>query len=200
MDFKEAYQKMLEGKKVRRKGWEGWQDYKLIGDNMYYADKLIASNITVENALADDWEIVGETKNKVWKPKKGDKYFLISSRLEVVKFNNQEDSIDKKVINSGNCFKTKEEAQHMIEKLKVIKELQDFAIENRDEEIDWNDVNQEKLYLGMNPKIKSIDIFHTCSWIYLPFNIYFTSEEIAEKAIETIGEDRIKKYYFDIED
>lgn len=200
MNFKEAYQKMLEGKKVRRKGWEGWQDYKLIGDNMYYADKLIASNITVENALADDWEIVGETKNKVWKPKKGDKYFIISSRLEVVKFNNQEDSIDKKVINSGNCFKTREEAQHMAEKLKVIRELQDFALEHNDEEIDWNDVNQEKLYLGMNPKIKSIDIFHTCSWIYLPFNIYFTSEEIAEKAIETIGEDRIKKYYFDIED
>ena len=66
MNFKEAYQKMLEGKKVKRKGWEGWQHYKLIGDNMYYADKLIASNITVENALADDWEIVGETKNKVW--------------------------------------------------------------------------------------------------------------------------------------
>ena len=50
----------------------------------------------------------------------------------------------------------------------------------------------------MNPKIKSIDIFHTCSWIYIPFNIYFTSEEIAEKAIETIGEDRIKKYYFGV--
>lgn len=32
------------------------------------------------------------------------------------------------------------------------------------------------------------------------FNIYFTSLEIAQEAIKTIGEDRIKKYYFDIED
>lgn len=47
MNFKEAYQKMLEGKKVIRKGWEDWQYYKLIGDNMYYANKLIASNVSV---------------------------------------------------------------------------------------------------------------------------------------------------------
>lgn len=65
MNFKEAYQKMLEGKKVKRKGWEGWQHYKLIGDNMYYDNKLIASNVSVENALANDWEVVEETKSKV---------------------------------------------------------------------------------------------------------------------------------------
>lgn len=200
MNFKEAYQKMLEGKKVKRKGWEDWQYYKLIGDNMYYANKLIASNITVENALADDWEIVGETKSKVWKPKKGDKYFFISSRLEVVKFNNQEDSVDKKVINSGNYFKTKEEAQHMVEKLKVIKELQDFAIENRDEEISWDEDSRYKFSIYFDYKWKTIRI----SWATVahdsPFNIYFASEKAIHDAIDSIGEDRIKKYYFDVKD
>ena len=205
MDFKEAYQKMLEGKKVRRKGWEGWQYYKLIGDNMYYADKLIASNITVENALADDWEIVGErevVEEPKWKPREGELYFYVNSNgeIEYRYYKNRNINDKRRICNIGNYFKTDEEAEHMVEKLKVIRELQDFALEHNDEEIDWNDVNQEKLYLGMNPKIKSIDIFHTCSWIYLPFNIYFTSEEIAENAIETIGEDRIKKYYFNIED
>lgn len=200
MNFKEAYQKMLEGKKVKRKGWEDWQYYKLIGDNMYYANKLISSNITVENALADDWEIVGETKSKVWKPKKGDKYFFISSRLEVVKFNNQEDSVDKKVINSGNYFKTKEEAQHMVEKLKVIKELQDFAIENRDEEISWDEDSRYKFSIYFDYKWKMIRI----SWATVahdsPFNIYFASEKAIHDAIDSIGEDRIKKYYFDVKD
>lgn len=200
MNFKEAYQKMLEGKKIKRKGWEGWQYYKLIGYNMYYANKLIASNITVENALADDWEIVGETKSKVWKPKKGDKYFFISSRLEVVKFNNQEDSVDKKVINSGNYFKTKEEAQHMVEKLKVIKELQDFAIENRDEEISWDEDSCYKFSIYFDYKWKMIRI----SWATVahdsPFNIYFASEKAIHDAIDSIGEDRIKKYYFDVKD
>lgn len=200
MNFKEAYQKMLEGKKVKRKGWEDWQYYKLIGDNMYYANKLIASNITVENALADDWEIVGERKSKVWKPKKGDKYFFISSRLEVVKFNNQEDSVDKKVINSGNYFQTKEEAQHMVEKLKVIKELQDFAIENRDEEISWDEDSRYKFSIYFDYKWKMIRI----SWATVahdsPFNIYFASEKAIHDAIDSIGEDRIKKYYFDVKD
>lgn len=202
MNFKEAYQKMLEGKEVKRKGWEGWQYYKLIGDNMYYANKLIASNITVENALADDWEVVEETKSKVkvWKPNKNEKYCYIGGDGDIYHTVNVNLTADDCIFSIGNYFKNEEEAEHMVEKLKVIRELQDFALEHNDEEIDWNDVNQEKLYLGMNPKIKSIDIFHTCSWIYLPFNIYFTSEEIAEKAIETIGEDRIKKYYFDIED
>ena len=32
-----------------------------------------------------------------------------------------------------------------------------------------------------------------------PFNIYFTSFKVAKKAIEAVGEDRIKKYYFDVE-
>lgn len=200
MNFKEAYQKMLEGKKVKRKGWEDWQYYKLIGDNMYYANKLIASNITVENALADDWEIVGETKSKVWKPKKGDKYFFISSRLEVVKFNNQEDSVDKKVINSGNYFKTKEEAQHMVEKLKVIKELQDFALENNDKDVGWRDKCTGKYFITYDFYDEGISIASYTFRNFLPFNIFFTSKEIAQKAINSISEERIKKYYFDVKD
>ena len=31
-------------------------------------------------------------------------------------------------------------------------------------------------------------------------NIYFTSKEIAEQAIQTIGKKRLKKYYFGVED
>ena len=34
----------------------------------------------------------------------------------------------------------------------------------------------------------------------MPLNIYFTSRELALKAIEKVGEERIKKYYFDIDD
>ena len=31
-------------------------------------------------------------------------------------------------------------------------------------------------------------------------NVYFPSKEIAQKAIDTVGEERIKKYYFGVED
>lgn len=202
MNFKEAYQKMLEGKKVKRKGWEGWQYYKLIGDNMYYANKLIASNITVENALADDWEVVVErtvvekTKSKVWKPSLGDLYYYINSNGDIKLSYYNTRSIDKRCI--GNFFKTDEEADHMVEKLKVIKELQDFAIENRDEEIDWYDKEQDKWEISY----KDSNVEPICNNYYRAqaFNIYFASKKIAQEAIKKIGEDRIKKYYFDIED
>lgn len=147
MNFKEAYQKMLEGKKVKRKGWEGWQYYKLIGDNMYYANKLIASNITVENALADDWEVVVErtvvektkSKVKVWKPNKNEKYCYIGGDGDIYHTVNVNLTTDDCIFSIGNYFKTDEEAEHMVEKLKVIKELQDFAIENLDEHVNKKD-------------------------------------------------------------
>lgn len=196
MNFKEAYQKMLEGKKVKRKGWEDWQYYKLIGDNMYYANKLIASNVSVENALANDWEIVEETKNKVWKPSLGDLYYYINSNGDIKFSYYNTRSIDKRCI--GNFFKTDEEAAHMAEKLKVIRELQDFALEHNDEEIDWVDNEQDKWEISY----KDSNVEPICNNYYRAqaFNIYFASKEIAQEAIKKIGEDRIKKYYFDIED
>lgn len=91
----------------------------------------------------------------------------------------------------------------MVEKLKVIHELEKFAFENNEKEIDWNNEEQRKYYLVAKHSIDGtiyVDSFYTISIKVIPFNIYFTSEEIAEKAIETIGEDRIKKYYFGVED
>ena len=200
MNFKEAYQKMLEGKKVKRKSWEEWQHYKLIGDNMYYANKLIASNVSVENALANDWEVVEETKSKVWKPNIGENYFFITSSLEVNKFTNEGDMVDESIISSYNCFKTEEEAQHMIEKLKVIKELQNFALENRDKEISWDEDSRYKFYIYFDYKWKMIRIAWATVAHGSPFNIYFASEKAIHDAIDSIGEDRIKKYYFDVKD
>lgn len=208
MDFNEAYQKMLEGKKVRRKGWEGWQYYKLIGDNMYYADKLIASNITVENALAEDWEVVEErtvveeTKSKVWKPSAGELYYYINSNgeIEYRYYKNRNINDKRRICNIGNYFKTDEEAEHMVEKLKVIRELQDFALEHNDEEIDWVDNEQDKWAICYDIEDKEIAYESGKKIKSVPFNVYFATEQDCERAIKTIGEDRIKKYYFDIED
>lgn len=200
MNFKEAYQKMQEGKKVRRKGWEGLQYYSLIEDNIFFAGKLIVPNITVEDALAEDWEVVEETKSKVkvWKPNKNEKFCYIGGDGDIYHTVNVNLTADDCIFSIGNYFKTDEEAEHMVEKLKVIKELQDFAIENRDEEIDWYDKEQDKWEISY----KDSNVEPICNNYYRAqaFNIYFASKEIAKEAIKTIGEDRIKKYYFDIED
>nr|DAW58902.1 MAG TPA: Protein of unknown function (DUF2829) [Caudoviricetes sp.] len=200
MNFKEAYQKMLEGKKVKRKGWEGWQYYSLIEDNIFFASKLIVPNITVEDSLADDWEVVEETKSKVkvWKPNKNKKYYHVRAEGDTYKTVNVNLGGDDCIISIGNYFKTEEQAERIVEKVKVIKELQDFALDNNEEEIDWVDNEQDKWELSY----KDSNVEPICNNYYRAqaFNIYFASKEIAQEAIKKIGEDRIKKYYFDIED
>lgn len=197
MNFKEAYQKMLEGKKVKRKGRSMCCFYDSNENKFCTGDGVAITGIAFEAALADDWEVVVEkNKIKVWEPSLGDLYYYINSNGDIKFSYYNTRSIDKRCI--GNFFKTDEEAAHMAKKLKVIKELRDFALEHNDEEIDWYDKEQDKWEISY----KDSNIEPICNNYYRAqtFNIYFTSLEIAKEAIKKIGEDRIKKYYFDIED
>lgn len=203
MNFKEAYQKMLEGKKVKRKGWEGWQYYKLIGDNMYYANKLIASNITVENALANDWEVVGErevVEEPKWKPREGELYFYVNSNgeIEYRYYKNRNINDKRRICNIGNFFKTDEEADHMVEKLKVIKELKELS----NIKFNMSDYvkNNKIYYIAYDfTENRIVPLFDNISR-NIPFNVYFSTKEGCEKAITKIGKERLERYYFDIED
>ena len=203
MNFKEAYQKMLEGKKIKRKGWEDWQYYKLIGDNMYYANKLIASNITVENALADDWEIVGErevVEEPKWKPREGELYFYVNSNgeIEYRYYKNRNINDKRRICNIGNYFKTDEEAEHMVEKLKVIKELKEIS----NIKFNMSDYlkNNKIYYISYDfTQNRIVPLFDNISR-NIPFNVYFSTKEDCEKAITKIGKERLERYYFDMED
>lgn len=199
MNFKEAYQKMLEGNKVRRKG-RGYCCFYDSNENKFCTgDGVAITGIAFEAALADDWEIVVEkNKIKVWEPSLGDLYYYINSNggIKFSYYNTR--SIDKRCI--GNFFKTDEEADHMVEKLKVIRELQDFALEHNNEEIDWHDKEQDKWEISYEDSNDGVKPAYNIYYRAQAFNIFFTSLEIAQEAIKTIGEDRIKKYYFDIED
>lgn len=200
MNFKEAYQKMQEGKKVKRKGRSCCCFYDSNENKFCTGDGVAITGIAFEAALAEDWEVVEETKSKVkvWKPNKNEKYCYIGGDGDIYHTVNSNLTVDDCIFSIGNYFKTDEEAEHMVEKLKVIKELQDFAIENRDEEIDWYDKEQDKWEISY----KDSNVEPICNNYYRAqtFNIYFTSLKIAKEAIKTIGEDRIKKYYFDMED
>ena len=203
MNFKEAYQKMLEGKKVRRKDWLGYwfiEDGKV---KIYLKDGNIKFNNftqeTIANTLADDWEVV-EEKKKYWEPKKGDRYYYIYHTGFIFYCGYSEDNMDKAIINIGNCFKTEEDAKHMVEKFKVIRELQKFANENNEEKIDWKNKTQYKYYLVYDTEDEELYVDYAVYCKREPLNIYFTSCKIAKRAIEAVGEDRIKKYYFNVED
>ena len=153
---------------------------------------------TITNTLQEDWEVVEESK--VWKPEKDGHYYYYDNDGRTYQSSYCEDSIDKRRFEFGNCFKTQEEAKHMAEKLKVINELKNFALENNNEKIDWRDKCIGKYFITYDFYDEEISVASYTFRNFLPFEIYFTSKEIAQKAIKKIGEYRIKKYYFDIEE
>ena len=199
MNLKEAYEKMREGKKVKRKGRSMCCVYDSKTGRICTGDGVAVTGIAFEAALADDWEIV-EEKKKYWTPKEKEKYFYIEDCMGVSDDRNVQAPIDYCRFNIGNFFKTKIEAEHILEKLKVIHELQKFAYENNEGEIDWKNFNQCKYYLVYDTKDEDLYVDYSIQCESEPFNIYFTSSKIAKRAIEEIGEDRIKKYYFNVED
>lgn len=199
MNLKEAYEKMREGKKVKRKGRSMCCVYDSKAGRICTGDGIAVTGIAFEAALADDWEIV-EEKKKYWTPKEKEKYFYIEDCMGVSDDRNVQAPIDYCRFNIGNFFKTKIEAEHILEKLKVIHELQKFAYENNEGEIDWKNFNQCKYYLVYDTKDEDLYVDYSIQCESEPFNIYFTSSKIAKKAIEAVGEDRIKKYYFNVEE
>ena len=206
MNFNEAYQKMLEGKKIKRPDWKGY--WFIDSKDNKFKIKLAGGEIkenkftqeTIKNTAANDWEIVEESKNKIYKPKPQEMYYFLAGDGTPTAKHNLDDGSVEKFISIGNCFKTGEETKHMVEKLKVIKELRDFALENNDKDVDWKNFNQCKYHLVYDTEDEELYVDYAVYCKREPFNIYFTSREIARKAIKKIGEYRIKKYYFDIEE
>lgn len=141
---------------------------------------------------------VKEPESKVWKPKENETYYYVRTNGTVTTADWTNDRFDNVTYVLGNCYRTEKEAKFALEKQKVYAELKRFAQEHNETEIDWNNDTQRKYYLYYN-------FDHDC--LIMDFNykvkypnaIYFTSKEIAEQAIKAIGEERIKRYYLEVE-
>ena len=97
----------------------------------------------------------------------------------------------------GNCFKTKEEAEFAVEKIRVYQELKQFADENNGP-INWKKSDFHKVCICYNHTAGRIE-FSCHQYTDVLGTFYFSSKELAQQAIKKIGEDRIKKYLFGVE-
>lgn len=138
-----------------------------------------------------------KAEKKAWKPEKEEYccYITDSGHVEGSTWSNILDWRESYAI--GNCFPTKEAAEFAVEKLKVIAELKRFA-EEHNEEIDWKAPMQQKVNLAYSHEFNRIE--HNILGSWQSNDIYFSSVEIANAAIEAIGEERLKKYYFEVEE
>lgn len=207
MKFTEILEELKKGEKVTREKWEKPGDSCAIDFIMYdqnkgnfllfYKGNCYRFNFNDEDIVAEDWKIYKEKKtNKKWKPQYGEKYYTISTR-GTIDFDNfvAENNTDAVRLLLGNVFETEEEAEHMLEKIKIINKLRELS------NISFNDnCKQEKFVIFYNTENQQIRITQHTFIREIPFNIYFKTKEDCQNVIETIGEDNLKKYYFDVEE
>mgnify|MGYP001358279177 CR=1 FL=1 len=55
-----------------------------------------------------------------WEPKIDKRYYWINKHLEIDWYTWEGDRCDRKLLESGNCFKTKEDAEEKLEKIKEV--------------------------------------------------------------------------------
>lgn len=101
---------------------------------------------------------------------------------------------DEKRLSIGNTFHTKEEAEFALEKLKVIHELKQFA-EPKNSVWDFKECHYVIHYDYTRDRID-----YSCLSIMKFSDITFATKEIAKKAVKAVGEDRITKYYLEVEE
>ena len=138
-------------------------------------------------------------KSKVWKPELHKEYFCLASDGDVLgPYLWENESIDNDTDSIGNCYKTEEDAEFAVERMKAQTELQRYAEEHNEGEIDWFNNCQDKYYFLYNHLEEKIEV---CSNQFLQGNaVYFSDMATVLEAIKAIGEDRIKKYLFNITD
>ena len=163
--------------------------------------KLNMENLTKEEReqLLKLVEKANKKESKVYKPQDGDEYFFIDDQGKFLySFWNCSYShihVDTDRYSMGNCFKTKEEAEFALERHKVIVELERFA---KDPNLPVNVYlycyeisNCEKN--GMLKNAVAAGRYYSALG-----TVAFSDVPTANNAIKTIGEDRLKKYYFGI--
>ena len=138
-----------------------------------------------------------QTHQKRWRGEKNDVYYSITGDGKIVDARESEYTCDNDFYQIGNYFKTKEEAEFELNRRLVYQELKDYALEHNEGEIDWKNSEQEKWVISYENQIKCFAYFIKCVFSDIG-QIYFSSRKIAQEAVKTIGEDRIKKYLFNI--
>lgn len=128
-----------------------------------------------------------QEKLKPWKPEVGEKYFVaVEDGADVVQY--YEDSIDEFNIRFGNCFRTKERAEQVARKIRLLlrlEQLHDMLCP--DYVPDWKD-DRLKFYVYFDHEQGRYDISRSISWEN-PCMAVFDTEENVEKAAEILNKE-----------
>lgn len=129
---------------------------------------------------------------KRWKPNKYETYWLVDNCGGAGEVTWQNGDYDKWHYLTGNCFKTKKEAEEYKKQIEYTARYKNY-IEEHSEPLDWNNLFSHKYCVEFISDENEFKV----SWYSSLKNqgtIYASSEKIIRDAIREIGEDNFKKY------
>lgn len=124
-----------------------------------------------------------------WEPENGEVYWCVNEDYETDCFTWCNDDFDDDQFNNFNVFQTKDEAEFARERKKVMRELDLWAVD---------EFLTGRTHCGISYDINGE--ITTPLWLDCYSPHIFESREVAKKAIDAIGEERLKKYYFRVVD
>lgn len=196
MEIKEP--KFREGQKV--KYVEDRNVYTIESINSYsfkrneYQYNLLERLCTLpESAL----ELYTEKPKSVWDLKEGDTYYSIYGNGNVSSEKKWfDDDYENNYREIGNVFLTKEEAEFDVERRKIETEMLRLGGRRKINELNNDVVYTIQMHFGLKyVYVRSFDIKQAPIGV-----IFFNYRKQAIKALETIGEYRIKKYIFGVDE
>lgn len=157
-------------------------------------DKIaeLEQQLAVLKAEVKKEEKENKSTNKRWRGRCGQNYYYVTHDNNVRCKTDYYTSVDEFRYDTRNYFRNEQEAQKYANVIETERQLKKFADEHNDK-IDWSNINQEKWRLYYNYKSYKTDIMPICITKDARV-IYFSSEKIAGRAIDTIGKEKIKEY------
>ena len=169
---------------------ESINDYKFMQDEYWYN---LSEHLCIfpESAL----ELYANKSKTVWDLKSGDKCYFVTvvGHIFPGTWNNLNAQIENRKI--GNAFLTKEEAEFECERRKTEAEMLRLG-GRRNIKLDICDDNY---YIMYDHKTKNLAYFNR-NWMHSQGSIFFDTYVDVDKAVKAIGEDRIKKYIFGVDE
>ena len=196
MEIREPRYKV--GDKVYCKQYEssaiitGVSDYSFKKDKYFYNVEWEQDDY-LDEIHEDLLEPYTEKHKNVWELQDGDECFFITAIGNVFSRTWDGSYCTLRNMEIGNVFLTKEEAEFDLERRKIEAQMLRLGGKRKTEQ------GKANWFFEYRPSSGGIEILWS-SYETDQGVIYFDSEEKAKKALETIGEERFKKYIFGVEE
>ena len=149
-------------------------------------EKLKAEFHTLEEKIKAYEEGLNSQNTRQWIPEKEGMYWCMDNNGWAFPSNWEDDTSDRSRLEIGNVFKTEKETEFEAERLKILAIMKKYS-----KPFEQYEDNYPILFDHSDDSISTNLYFSHDFGVY-----YFESKKTAQKVIDEIGEDRLKKYYF----